>query len=337
MNHHTATILLYTATDHRHHPNNSCPFIHSNLHSFVSNFTRRSYIEKKERPGDLLAGTIISPEPPSSFNLLQQETTHFQACSVVLRSIFQFRNSAPSGTPLHHAFDQISLSLLLDFAWFTYFPTLASLSDLWNNFSICWTAIERSYEELKKAKPEKIMYLVTLLLENFILSSENNEDLIYCWKGLDRALTMLKTGDKDWALFAKSVLDRTRLSLSTKGESYHQLLQPMGGLLCNISRYYLQVSLVYANVSPDDILLKKLLDMLAATHPNLKVVGEGYISIDMALKGLPAPSEDTLILVCGPPGMIQHISGDKGKDRLQGEAQSAILIGFSIAKLTSHT
>ncbi|KAI3753855.1 hypothetical protein L2E82_25919 [Cichorium intybus] len=70
-----------------------------------------------------------------------------------------------------------------------------------------------------------------------------------------------------------------------------------------------QVYLVYANVSPDDILLKKLLDMLAATNPNLKVFytvdnpskywvgGEGYISKDMALKGLPAPSEDTLILV----------------------------------------
>ncbi|CAI9298414.1 unnamed protein product [Lactuca saligna] len=92
-----------------------------------------------------------------------------------------------------------------------------------------------------------------------------------------------------------------------------------------------KVSLVYANVSPDDILLKKRLDMLAATHPNLKVFytvdnpskywvgGTGFISKDMALKGLPTPSDDTLILVCGPPGMMQHISGDKAKDRSQGE------------------
>lgn len=99
-----------------------------------------------------------------------------------------------------------------------------------------------------------------------------------------------------------------------------------------------QVSLIYANVSPDDILLKKKLDMLAASHVNLKVPpiflnfvnarlcyghlwlllfirlkyqvfytvdnpskywvgGTGYISKDMASKGLPAPSEDTLILV----------------------------------------
>ncbi|KAJ0727233.1 putative alpha-glucan, water dikinase [Helianthus annuus] len=97
------------------------------------------------------------------------------------------------------------------------------------------TTIERSYEVLKNAKPEKIMYLITLLLENLILSSDNNEDLIYCWKGWNRALTMVKNGENDWALFAKSVLDRTRLALASKGELYHQLLQPsaeyLGALL----------------------------------------------------------------------------------------------------------
>ncbi|KAL4574024.1 hypothetical protein LXL04_020846 [Taraxacum kok-saghyz] len=88
------------------------------------------------------------------------------------------------------------------------------------------TAIERSYQELNNAKPEKVMYLITLLLENLILSSDNNEDLIYCLKGWNQALGMLETGDGSWALFAKSVLDRTRLALATKGEFYHQILQP---------------------------------------------------------------------------------------------------------------
>ncbi|GJW53834.1 alpha-glucan water dikinase 1, chloroplastic-like protein isoform X1 [Tanacetum coccineum] len=88
------------------------------------------------------------------------------------------------------------------------------------------TAIERSYEELNNAKPEKVMYLITLLLENLILSSDNNEDLIYCLKGWNQALTMLETGDGSWALFAKSVLDRTRLALASKGEFYNQILQP---------------------------------------------------------------------------------------------------------------
>ncbi|XP_011622802.1 NADH-cytochrome b5 reductase-like protein isoform X2 [Amborella trichopoda] len=92
-----------------------------------------------------------------------------------------------------------------------------------------------------------------------------------------------------------------------------------------------QISLLYANISPDDILLKEKLDMLSANHPNLKIFytvdkpsqnwrgGAGYISNDMIIKGLPVPSDDTLILVCGPPGMMKHISGDKAKDRSQGE------------------
>ncbi|KAJ4846950.1 NADH-cytochrome b-5 reductase-like protein [Turnera subulata] len=92
-----------------------------------------------------------------------------------------------------------------------------------------------------------------------------------------------------------------------------------------------QVSLVYANVSPDDILLKQKLDYLAVSHPNLKIFytvdnptsswkgGVGYISKDMVVKGLPHPGDDTLILVCGPPGMMKHISGDKAKDYSQGE------------------
>ncbi|KAL3532360.1 hypothetical protein ACH5RR_005881 [Cinchona calisaya] len=92
-----------------------------------------------------------------------------------------------------------------------------------------------------------------------------------------------------------------------------------------------QVSLLYANVSPDDILLKKKLDVLAASHPNLKIFytvdnatndwmgGKGYISKDMIVKGLPGPGDDSLVLVCGPPGMMRHISGDKAKDRSQGE------------------
>ncbi|KAI3467562.1 hypothetical protein Pfo_024225 [Paulownia fortunei] len=88
------------------------------------------------------------------------------------------------------------------------------------------TAVERGYEELNNASPEKIMYFISLVIENLALSVDNNEDLIYCLKGWNLALSMLKSRDDHWALFAKSVLDRTRLSLASKAESYHQLLQP---------------------------------------------------------------------------------------------------------------
>ncbi|XP_042398766.1 alpha-glucan water dikinase, chloroplastic-like isoform X2 [Zingiber officinale] len=44
------------------------------------------------------------------------------------------------------------------------------------------TVVERGYEELSNAEPEKLIYLITLLLENLALSTDDNEDLIYCLK-----------------------------------------------------------------------------------------------------------------------------------------------------------
>ncbi|WOL20723.1 alpha-glucan water dikinase, chloroplastic isoform X1 [Canna indica] len=97
------------------------------------------------------------------------------------------------------------------------------------------TAMERGYEELNKAETEKIMYFITLVLENLALSTDDNEDLIYCLKGWNHAIEMSNKRDDQWALFAKSFLDRTRLALSSKAEYYHQILQPsaeyLGALL----------------------------------------------------------------------------------------------------------
>ncbi|KAJ8569764.1 hypothetical protein K7X08_006341 [Anisodus acutangulus] len=97
------------------------------------------------------------------------------------------------------------------------------------------TAVERGYEELNNANPETIMYFISLVLENLALSVDDNEDLVYCLKGWDQALSMSRDGDNHWALFAKAVLDRTRLALASKAEWYHHLLQPsaeyLGSLL----------------------------------------------------------------------------------------------------------
>jgi cytochrome-b5 reductase len=103
-----------------------------------------------------------------------------------------------------------------------------------------------------------------------------------------------------------------------------------------------QVSLVFANTTPDDILLKEKLDRLASAHPNFKVFyvvdkptedwkgGRGYINKDVLLKALPSPSDDTVILVCGPPGLMKLISGDKAKDKSQGEVYIYIYICICI-------
>lgn len=123
---------------------------------------------------------------------------------------------------------------------------------------------------------------------------------------------------------------KKRIGMIAGGSGITPMLQVVEAILKNPDDKT-QVSLIYANVSPDDILLKRKLDILSASHPNFRVFytvdyptkdwrgGSGYISKDMAEKGLPGPSEDTLVLVCGPPGMMEQVSGDKAKDWSQGE------------------
>lgn len=78
-----------------------------------------------------------------------------------------------------------------------------------------------------------------------------------------------------------------------------------------------QLSLIYANVNPEDILLKNELDGLASTHSDrFKVYyvlnnppaswtgGVGFVSKDQIAEHLPAASDDVKILMCGPPPMM---------------------------------
>ncbi|KAJ6988923.1 alpha-glucan water dikinase [Populus alba x Populus x berolinensis] len=106
------------------------------------------------------------------------------------------------------------------------------------------TVIERGYEELNNARPEKIMYFITLVLENLALSSDDNEDLIYCLKGWKHALSMSNSKSDHWALFSKSVLDRTRLALASKAEWYQNVLQPSAeylGSLLGVDQWALNI------------------------------------------------------------------------------------------------
>lgn len=77
-----------------------------------------------------------------------------------------------------------------------------------------------------------------------------------------------------------------------------------------------QVNLIFANVNPEDILLKDELDALAKDHENFNVYyvlnnppegwtgGTGYVTDQMIKAHCPAPAPDIKILLCGPPGMI---------------------------------
>ncbi|KAM5319636.1 NADH-cytochrome b5 reductase 2 [Glossophaga mutica] len=79
-----------------------------------------------------------------------------------------------------------------------------------------------------------------------------------------------------------------------------------------------RISLIFANQTEEDILMRKELEEVARTHPdqfNLwytldrPPVGwkysSGFITADMIQEHLPAPEKSTFILVCGPPPLIQ--------------------------------
>ncbi|KAK2638383.1 hypothetical protein Ddye_026178 [Dipteronia dyeriana] len=80
--------------------------------------------------------------------------------------------------------------------------------------------------------------------------------------------------------------------------------------------------LIYANVTYEDILLKKELDGLAAKYPDrFKVYyvlnqppevwdgGVGFVSKEMIQTHCPAPAHDVQILRCGPPPMNKAMAG----------------------------
>jgi len=79
-----------------------------------------------------------------------------------------------------------------------------------------------------------------------------------------------------------------------------------------------QMALIFANQTENDILLKDELDDLAEQHPKRFKLhytldkapegwkfSEGFVNADMIKDNLPGPSEDTVILMCGPPPMIK--------------------------------
>eukprot|EP00897_Mesotaenium_endlicherianum_P000721 jgi/Mesen1/1064/ME000123S00237 len=93
------------------------------------------------------------------------------------------------------------------------------------------TALERGMEHLADASPEEIVHMVELTVENLCLSSDNNEELVYC----------LKEG---WALRAKAVMDRTRLALADKAEHLQTILQPSAeymGARLNVDQWAIDI------------------------------------------------------------------------------------------------
>ncbi|XP_063800565.1 NADH-cytochrome b5 reductase 2 isoform X2 [Pseudophryne corroboree] len=81
--------------------------------------------------------------------------------------------------------------------------------------------------------------------------------------------------------------------------------------------------LIFANQTEEDILLRAELDSVAKEHPDQFKLwytldrppqgwkyGVGFVTAEMIKKHLPPPSENPLVLMCGPPSMIQFACQD---------------------------
>lgn len=107
-----------------------------------------------------------------------------------------------------------------------------------------------------------------------------------------------------------------------------------------------KVTLVFGNVSEEDILLKHEFEELENTYPrrfkafymldkpNRKewpAQSTGYVSKELLKTVLPEPKEEGVkVFVCGPPGMYKAISGAKKSPKDQGELEGILKeLGYS--------
>jgi cytochrome-b5 reductase len=134
---------------------------------------------------------------------------------------------------------------------------------------------------------------------------------------VSRYLSLLSVGDSVRIKGPKGQFNyrpglSTHLGMIAGGTGITPMLQIIHAIMKN-PRDKTRVSLVYANVTFDDILLKEELDHLAEAHPERFTVyyvlnekpaqgwdgGVGFVTKDMIKHHMPAPSESIKVLMCG--------------------------------------
>ncbi|KNH04021.1 NADH-cytochrome b5 reductase [Perkinsela sp. CCAP 1560/4] len=111
-----------------------------------------------------------------------------------------------------------------------------------------------------------------------------------------------------------------------------------------------KASVIFAVHSEEDILLTKELTALSKNNPNIYIYftlsepkkgwmgGVGRVNKDMVKSILPAPgTKDAISFVCGPPGMMEAVSGDKDfstQPAKQGEVSGMLKeMGYTSAEV----
>ncbi|KAJ7630662.1 ferredoxin reductase-like C-terminal NADP-linked domain-containing protein [Roridomyces roridus] len=138
---------------------------------------------------------------------------------------------------------------------------------------------------------------------------------------ISRHFALLKLGNNIRVKGPKGAFDYTPglaggLGMICGGSGITPMYQIINAVLKNPADQTF-LSLIYANVNEEDILLKKEIDALASAHPSqFKVYyvlnnppagwtgGVGFVTKDQIQTRLPASTGDAKILMCGPPPML---------------------------------
>ena len=127
---------------------------------------------------------------------------------------------------------------------------------------------------------------------------------------------------------------RKRIGMVAGGTGITPMLQVIKEIIKRPGEDSTEVHLLFANRSEEDILLKSTIDEITAKHSNIKVAYilshpsatltvDGFVTADLLKRTMPppAPGKDSMIFVCGPPGFMADVSGEKTPSKEQGQLE----------------